>query len=90
MVKRQGPPSQGWRTFLRNHAPDIAAIDLLVVPTIGFDMLYAFVIVRIGLCTRKRGFLVRFIRPESFVHNPSSAGFIITTSVFEFSVHIGH
>src|SRR6202045_3925897 len=29
MVKRHGPPSQGWRTFLRNHAPDIAAIDLL-------------------------------------------------------------
>jgi hypothetical protein len=28
MVKRQGPPSQGWRTFLRNHAPDIAAMDL--------------------------------------------------------------
>src|SRR3984893_14806470 len=47
MVKRQGPPSQGWRTFLRNHAPDIAAIDLLVVPTVGFDMLYAFVIVRL-------------------------------------------
>jgi hypothetical protein len=28
MVKRQGPPSQGWRTFSRNHAPDIAAMDL--------------------------------------------------------------
>src|ERR1700687_5147037 len=25
MVKRRGPPSQEWRTFLRNHAPDIAA-----------------------------------------------------------------
>ena len=47
MVKRRGPPSQGWRTFLRNHAPDIAAMDLFVVPTIGFDLLYAFVIVRI-------------------------------------------
>jgi hypothetical protein len=46
MVKRRGPPSQGWRTFLRNHAPDIAATDLFVVPTIGFDLLYAFVIVR--------------------------------------------
>jgi hypothetical protein len=32
MVKRCGPPSQGWRTFLRNHAPDIAAMDLFVVP----------------------------------------------------------
>src|SRR5712664_476126 len=47
MVKRRAPPSQGWRTFLRNHAPDIAAMDLFVVPTIGFDLLYAFVIVRL-------------------------------------------
>jgi transposase InsO family protein len=48
MVKRRRPPSQGWRTFLRNHAPDIAAMDLFVVPTIGFDLFYAFVIVRLG------------------------------------------
>jgi transposase InsO family protein len=47
MVRRRGPPSQGWRTFLRNHAPDIAAMDLFVAPTIGFDLLYAFVIVRL-------------------------------------------
>ena len=47
MVKRPGRPSQGWRTFLCNHAPDIAAMDLFVVPTIGFDLLYAFVIVRL-------------------------------------------
>jgi len=47
MVKRRGPPNQGWRTFLRNHAPDIAAMDLFIVPTIGFDLLYAFVIVRL-------------------------------------------
>jgi transposase InsO family protein len=47
LVKRRGPPSQGWRTFLCNHAPDIAAMDLFVVPTIGFDLLYAFVIVRL-------------------------------------------
>jgi hypothetical protein len=47
MVKRRGPPSQGWRTFLHNHAPDIAAMDLFVVPTIGFNLLYAFVIVRL-------------------------------------------
>src|ERR1700731_270558 len=47
MVKRCGPPSQGWKTFLRNHAPDIAAMDLFVVPTIGFKLLYGFVIVRI-------------------------------------------
>ncbi len=48
MVKRRGPPSQGWRTFLRNHAPDIAAMDLFVVPTVGFELLYAFVIIRLS------------------------------------------
>ena len=47
MVKRRGPSSQGWRTFLRNHAQDIAAMDLFVVPTIGFKLLYALVIVRL-------------------------------------------
>jgi transposase InsO family protein len=47
MVKRRRPPSLGWRTFLRNHAPDVAAMDLFVVPTIGFDPLYAFIIVRL-------------------------------------------
>ena len=47
MVKRRGPPSQGWKTFLRNHAPDIAVMDLFVVPTIGFKLLYGFVIVRL-------------------------------------------
>ncbi len=50
MVKRRGPPNQGWRTFLRNHAPDIVAMDLFIVPTVGFDLLYAFVIV--GLSRR--------------------------------------
>jgi hypothetical protein len=48
MVRRRGPPSQGWRTFLRNHAPDIAAMDLFIAPTIGFELLYAIVIVRLN------------------------------------------
>jgi hypothetical protein len=48
MVKRRGPPSQTWRTFLRNHAPDIAAIDLFVVPTISFGLLYGLIVVRIA------------------------------------------
>jgi hypothetical protein len=37
MVKRRGPPSQGWRAFLRNHAPDIAAMDLFVVLSCDVD-----------------------------------------------------
>jgi hypothetical protein len=47
MAKRRGPPAQGWLTFLRNHAREIAAMDFFVVPTIGFHLLYAFVIVRL-------------------------------------------
>lgn len=46
-VKRGGLPGRGWRTFLHNHAPETAAMDLFVVPTIGFDLIYAFVIVRL-------------------------------------------
>jgi hypothetical protein len=34
MIKTRGPRSQGWKTFLRNHASGIAAIDLFVVRTI--------------------------------------------------------
>ena len=44
MAKRRGPPSQGWKTFLRNHADGIAAIDLFVVPTISFRLLYGLLI----------------------------------------------
>jgi len=43
MIRRQRPPSQTWRTFLRNHANAIAAIDLCVVPTLTFEYLFAFV-----------------------------------------------
>ncbi|MGH8032474.1 MAG: integrase core domain-containing protein [Luteimonas sp.] len=48
MVKHRGPPSQGWKTFLRNHADGIAAIDLFVVPTAGFRLLYGVVIVHLA------------------------------------------
>jgi transposase InsO family protein len=47
MFKRHEPPSQGWRTFLRNHAPEIAAMDLFIAPTINFGLLYTLVIVRL-------------------------------------------
>ena len=35
-----GPPSQSWKTFFRNHAQAIAAIDLCVVPTLTFEQLF--------------------------------------------------
>jgi hypothetical protein len=40
MARRREPPAQGWKTFLRNHADGVAAMDLLVVPTISFRLLY--------------------------------------------------
>ena len=46
MARRRRPPSQGWRTFLRNHADGIAAMDLFVVPTISFRLLYGLLILR--------------------------------------------
>src|SRR5664279_5669857 len=48
MCRHSRPPSQGWRTFLSNHADGIAAIDLFVLPTIAFQILYCLVIVRHG------------------------------------------
>jgi transposase InsO family protein len=48
MARRRGPPSQGWRTFLRNHADGIAAMDLFVVPTISFRLLYGLLIMGHG------------------------------------------
>jgi transposase InsO family protein len=48
MAKDDDPSGQRWSTFLRNHAPQIAAMDLFVVPTIGFVQLYVLVIVRLA------------------------------------------
>jgi transposase InsO family protein len=48
MARRSNDPSgQSWATFVRNHAAQIAAMDLFVVPTIGFDLLYALIIVQL-------------------------------------------
>ena len=44
MPRRRRPPSQGWKTFLTNHADGIAAIDLFVVSTISFQLLYGLLI----------------------------------------------
>ena len=48
MVRGRRPPSQTWKTFLRNHAEAIAAIDLCVVPTLTFDLLFAFLVLGHG------------------------------------------
>src|SRR6202142_3947951 len=48
MARRRDPPSQGCRTFLRNHADGIAAMDMFVVPTISFRLLYGLLIMGHG------------------------------------------
>src|SRR6187455_1288081 len=46
MARRRRPPSQGWRTFLRNDLDGVASIDLFVVPTISFRLLYGLLVLR--------------------------------------------
>jgi hypothetical protein len=48
MMRGGAPPSQSWKTFLRNHAQAIAAIDLCVVPTLTFDRLFAVLVLGHG------------------------------------------
>ena len=75
MVKRHAPPSQGWRIFLRNHAPEIAVMDLFVAPTIGFDLLYAFIIVRLAR-RDSSGSTSHLIRPRTGLHARSRKHFL--------------
>jgi len=46
MIRIGRPRSQGWETFLRNQVAGIASIDLFVVPTMSFKLLYGLVILR--------------------------------------------
>ena len=48
MAKHRRPPTQGWKTFLYNHADGIASMDLFVVPTISFRLLYGLLILQHG------------------------------------------
>jgi transposase InsO family protein len=48
MMRRRKRPSQSWKTFLRNHAEAIAAIDMCVVPTVTFERLFAFLVMGHG------------------------------------------
>jgi len=46
MAKGRRPPNQGWKTFLHNHADGIASMDLFVVPTVSFRLLYGVLILQ--------------------------------------------
>ena len=44
MVRRRGTPSPSWRSFLRNHAAGITAIDMFIVASVSFRLLYVMII----------------------------------------------
>ena len=44
MGRRRGPPSQTWRTFLKNHLTTTVSVDFFIVPTIRFHVLYVFLV----------------------------------------------
>ncbi len=46
MAKSGRGRSQTWKTFLHNHAAGTAAMDFLIVPTVGFKLLFVLVILR--------------------------------------------
>ena len=55
MLRPRRPPSQAWRTFLKNHAKDLIALDFLTVPTATFRVLFVLVVL-----THSRRRLVHF------------------------------
>ena len=44
MVRRRQPPSPTWRAFLNNHVKTLVSVDFFTVPTIGFRVLYVFLV----------------------------------------------
>ena len=44
MVRRRRPPSQTWRSFLKNHIEDIVAVDFFIVPTVRNQVLFVFLV----------------------------------------------
>ena len=44
MIRRRQPPSQTWRSFLRNHISQIVAADFFVVPTATYRLLFVLIL----------------------------------------------
>jgi transposase InsO family protein len=44
MVRTRKPSSPTWKTFLKNHLHELAAVDFFTVPTVTFRVLYVFVV----------------------------------------------
>jgi putative transposase len=45
LPRRSKAPSPTWRGFLRNHLTDTVAIDMFVVTTATFRILYALIVI---------------------------------------------
>ena len=50
MLRKRGAPSPTWRSFLRNQAQGIAAIDMFVVASASFRLLYVLPTIAGRLC----------------------------------------
>ena len=48
LPKQFASPSPGWRVFLQNHMKETAAVDMLVVVTLTFRLIYAMVLISHG------------------------------------------
>src|SRR5262249_45938118 len=44
MVRSPKPPSQTWRTFLKNHVSQLASVDFFTVHTVWFEVLFVFIV----------------------------------------------
>jgi len=44
MVRHRKPPSQTWKSFLKNHIADIVAVDFFIVPTVRNQVLFVFLV----------------------------------------------
>jgi len=44
MVRRLKPPSQTWRTFLKNHVSQLASVEFFTVHTVWFEILFVFIV----------------------------------------------
>jgi transposase InsO family protein len=44
--KKTKPPSQTWRTFLDNHVGQLISVDFFTVPTVWFQVLFVFIVLR--------------------------------------------
>jgi transposase InsO family protein len=48
LSKLYRPSGQSWKTFMKSHKDAIAAVDLFVVPTVGFKLLYGIAVLHLN------------------------------------------